>query len=128
MAAGSAVAELEWAVLDEQLVGDEFLAAAVVPWDHAGDDLASDVAVSDRDADPVADQQPLSAPGVLDVDPSDSDADEFTFFPCPREMLRGSLSEGRWWSARDLSSSAERFLSEHLPAQLGELLAAPNIA
>src|SRR5215208_123685 len=89
VAADTAIAEPERTVIDEELVGDELLASAIVTRDHAGDGLGAVVAVADPDADAIADAQELPPPGVLDLDLDRADRDQLTLLPGPREVVLG---------------------------------------
>src|SRR3954451_24186453 len=88
VAADAAVRELERPVLDDQLVGHELLAVALVAGDDARDRALLVEAIADPDADPVADAQPLPPPRVLDLELDRPDAHEVARLPGPREVLQ----------------------------------------
>src|SRR4051812_33592726 len=91
--AHSTEVEGQRAVLDDELVGDELLAGAVVAGDHAGDGLGAGVAVADPDADVVADAQPLAPARVVDLDLDGPHREELARLPRPREVLLGVAAE-----------------------------------
>src|SRR3954454_7064112 len=87
VAADAAVGEIERAVVDTELVGDQLLAGPLVAGDHARNGLATRVPVADADADAVADPQPLAATGVVDVDLDRPHRDQLARLPHPRKVL-----------------------------------------
>src|SRR5215210_1824696 len=92
--ADAPVAELQRAVLDDELVRHQLLALAVVTWDHAGDRLRSVVAVPDPNADVIADPEQLAAPRVLDLNRHGADGDPLARLPHPREVGLGVPAAG----------------------------------
>src|SRR5215218_2090632 len=68
VATSAAIAERESAVLDDELVGHELLAGALVPGDDAGHRLRPVVAIADAYAHAVSNAQPLATLRVGDLD------------------------------------------------------------
>ena len=60
VAADASVVELKLLVVDDELVGDEFLPCARVAWDEAADGVLAAMGVADADGDVRTDSQPLA--------------------------------------------------------------------
>src|SRR4029077_5760309 len=80
------VREAKELVIDQQLAGDQLLAALTVPRDDAAHDLRTGPRAADRDRHVVANPQPLPARLVRDVDLHAADPEENALLPRPREM------------------------------------------
>src|SRR5205807_4357823 len=110
----TAIVECERAVFDDELIRDEFLACSLVPRDQAGDGLAAVVAITDPDADVIANPESLATPSVVEFDLDRAHGDEFACLPCPRKMALSVPAETAGEDSLECGALLARCTSVHV--------------